>query len=59
MHGEDFPLVLLPGLYGEVVERYVEELDRAVAGGNYRLVFVRFGPGDVEEGVLRVEPDVG
>ena len=56
MHGEDFSIVLFPGLNGEVIETDIEELDRAVAGGYYDLVFMRFGPGEVVEGVLGVEP---
>jgi hypothetical protein len=56
MHGEDFAGVFGPGLYGELGEGYVEELDGAVAAGGENLVFVRLGPSAVEEGVLRVEP---
>lgn len=56
MNGEDLPLMLLPGLDGELVERYVEELNGAIACGNDELVLVRFGPGDVVEGVLGIEP---
>jgi len=56
MNGEDLPLVLLPRLDGELVKRYIEELDGAVAGGGDELVLVRFGPGDVVEGVLGIKP---
>ena len=56
MHGEGFSHVLLPGLNGEFVNADVEEFDGAVAGGDEDLVLVRFGPGEVEEGVLGVEP---
>lgn len=56
MHGEDFSHVLFPGLDGELVDADVEELDGAIAGRDQDLVLVRFGPGEVEEGVLRVEP---
>ena len=56
MHGEDFSHVLFPGLHGEFVKADVEELDGAIAGGDEDLVLMRFGPGEVEEGVLRVEP---
>lgn len=56
MHGEDFSLMLLPGLHWEFIERGVEELDGAVAGGDYELVLMRFGPGEVVEGVLGIEP---
>jgi len=56
MNGEDLPLVLLPGLDWELVERYIEELDGAIACGGDELVLVRFGPGDVVEGVLGIKP---
>lgn len=56
VHGEDFSLMLLPGLHWEFIERGVEELDGAVAGGDYELVLMRFGPGEVVEGVLGIEP---
>jgi hypothetical protein len=55
-HAEDFARVLGPGLHGELGQRDVEEFDGAVAAGGEDLVLVRFGPGAVEEGVLRVEP---
>ena len=41
---------------GEVVERDVEELDGAVTGSYHDLVFMRFGPGEVVEGILSVKP---
>lgn len=56
MNGKDLALVLLPGLDGELVKRYVEELDGAIACGCDELVLVRFGPGDVVEGVLGIKP---
>ena len=56
MDGEDFARVLLPGCDGEVGHVYVEELYGAVAARGEELGLVRFGPGAVEEGVLRVEP---
>lgn len=56
VHGEDFSHVLFPGLDGKLVNTNVEELDGAIAGGDEDLVLMRFGPGEVEEGVLRVEP---
>ncbi len=56
MHGEGFSHVLFPGLDGEFVNADVKELDGAVTGGDEDLVLVRFGPGEVEEGVLGVEP---
>lgn len=34
MHGEDFSHVLFPGFHGELVDADVEELDRAIAGGD-------------------------
>lgn len=55
--GEDFALVLLPGLNGEVVDADVEELDGAIAGCDDELVFMGFGPGEIVEGVLGVEPE--
>ena len=48
--------MLLPRLHGELVDADVEQLDGAVAGGHEDLVLVRLGPGEVEEGVLGVEP---
>ena len=56
VHGEDFALVLLPGLDGEFVEADVEEFYGAIPRGDYELVFVRFGPREVVEGVLGVKP---
>lgn len=56
VHGEDLSVVLLPRLDGEFVEADVEELDGPVAGGDDDLVLVAFGPGEVVEGVLGVEP---
>ena len=56
MDGEDFTIVLLPGLDGELVQADVEELDRAIAGRDEDLVLMRFGPREVEEGVLGIEP---
>lgn len=56
MNGEDLPLVLLPGLDGELVKRYIEELDGTIACGGDELVLVRFRPGDVVEGVLSIKP---
>ena len=58
MYGEDFAGVFLPrgdGIGGHVD---VEELYGAVATGGEELRFVAFGPGCIEEGVLRVEPVV-
>lgn len=46
--------MLLPRLDGELRDRDVEELDRAVAATNSHLVLVRFRPGCIEEGVLCV-----
>ena len=56
MHGEYFSHVLFPGLNGELIDADVEELNGAIAGSYQDLVLVRLGPGEVEEGVLRVEP---
>ena len=56
MHGEDLPLVFLPGLNGELVKADVEELDRAVAYCGDDLVLMLLGPREVVEGVLGVEP---
>lgn len=53
---EDLAIMFLPVLDGEVVERAVEELDAAVAGGRQDLVLVGFGPGKVVETVLGREP---
>jgi hypothetical protein len=55
---EDFAIVFLPVLDGKVVERAIEELDAAVAGGGEDLVLVNFGPGEIVERVLSCEPDV-
>ena len=41
---------------GKFVNSDVEKLDGAIAGSDEDLVLMRFGPGEVEEGVLRVEP---
>jgi hypothetical protein len=54
--GEDFAGMLGPCLYWELVQRYVEELDAAVTRCSKDLILVGFRPGDVVEGVLRVEP---
>ena len=54
--GEDFAVVLLPGLDGELFQTKVEELYRAIAGGDEDLVLMRLGPGEVEKGVLGIEP---
>lgn len=56
MHAEDFARVLAPRLDRELCYVDVEELDGAVAARGEDLRFVRFGPGRVEERVLRVEP---
>ena len=56
MHGEDFFRVLFPRLNGKLVDADVEELDGAISGCDQDLVLMRFGPGEVEEGVLRVKP---
>jgi hypothetical protein len=48
--------VLFPALYGEFVQPDVEELDGAITGCYEALVLVGLGPGEIEEGVLRVEP---
>lgn len=56
MYSEDFSHVLFPGLNGELVKADVEELNGAITGSDEDLVLVRFRPGEVEEGVLRVEP---
>lgn len=58
MDGEDFTIVLLPGLDGEFVQADVEELYRTIAGRDEDLVLVRLRPGEVEEGVLGIEPGV-
>lgn len=55
MHAEDLAAVLLPTRDGEVGEADVEELDAAIAAGGQELVFMRFGPGRVEEAVLGFE----
>jgi hypothetical protein len=49
--------MLLPRLYGELGEVDVEELDRTITAGGEKLVLMRFGPRDVEERVLGVEPE--
>lgn len=56
MDSKYFSHVLFPGLNGKLIDTDVEELDGAIAGGDQDLVLVRFGPGEVEEGVLRIEP---
>jgi len=56
VNGEDFAGMLVPGLDGEGGEGGVEELDGAVPTGGEELVFVGLGEGEVEEGVLSVEP---
>ena len=48
MDGEDFSVVLLPGLHGELVDADVEEFDGTVACGYQDLVFMLLGPGEVE-----------
>ena len=49
--------MLFPALDWEVVEPYVEELDGAIASGDQDLVLVAFGPGEVVQRILRVEPE--
>ena len=56
MYGEDLSVVLLPALYGELIQSDVEELDGAITGCYEALVLVGLGPGEIEEGILRVEP---
>ena len=56
MDGEDFTVVLLPGLDGEFVQADVEELYRAISRRDEDLVLVSLRPGEVEEGVLGIEP---
>jgi hypothetical protein len=58
VHSKDFARVLLPGCDGVGGYVDIEEFDGAVAAGCEELVFVRFGPGAVEERVLGVEPGV-
>lgn len=57
MRSKDLPLVLLPGLHGEVVEGYVKELEGTIAGSHHKLIFVDFRPGDIVESILRVETE--
>ena len=60
MHAEDFARVRgRPGAHGKGRvggEGAVEELEAAVAARGQELVLVRFGPGQVEDGVLRFVP---
>lgn len=56
VHGEDLSHVLFPGLYREFIDTNVEELDGTITPSDQDLVLVRFGPGEIEEGILRVEP---
>ncbi len=56
MYSKDFSHVLFPGLNREFVDTDIEELDGAVACSGQDLILVCFGPGEVKEGVLRVEP---
>ena len=53
---EDLSIVLFPRLYREFIDADVEEFDGAISGGDYDLVLVSFGPGEVVEGILCVEP---
>lgn len=61
--GEDLTGVLVPcrdrerrGVGGEVS---IEELERAITAGGEDLGFVGFGKGEIEEGILCVEPGCG
>jgi len=56
VYREDFPVMLFPGLDWEFIETNVEELDGAIAGCDEALIFVGFGPGEIEEGILGVKP---
>lgn len=56
MHGEDFAFVLVPRLYGELVNADIEELDGAIARRRYQLVLVDLRPGKIVESILRIEP---
>ena len=56
VYSEDFSIMLFPTLDRELVKPNVEELDGAIAGCYEALVLVGLGPGEIEEGVLRVEP---
>lgn len=58
MHGKDLPFVLLPRLYGEIVKSDIKELDGAVARRDDKLILVALRPGEVVEGILRIEPGV-
>lgn len=40
MDGKDLPFVLLPRLYGELIEADVKKLDGTVASSGYALVLV-------------------
>lgn len=44
MHGEYFPLVLLPRLDGEFVKTDIEQLDGAITRRYHDLILVRLGP---------------
>lgn len=48
--------MLLPALNGELIDRNVVQLDRAITGRDYNLVLIRFRPCSVVEGVLCLEP---
>lgn len=56
VYSEDFSIMLFPALNRELVKPNVEELDGAITGRYQALVLVGLGPGEIEEGVLRVEP---
>lgn len=44
VHGEYFPLVLLPRLDGEFVKTDIEQLDGAITRRYHDLILVRLGP---------------
>ena len=57
MDGEDFSIMFFPRSNGELVKTDVEEFDGTIACRYEDLVLMRFGPGEVVEGILSVEPE--
>ena len=56
MDGKDLPHVLFPGLDRKLVNANVEELDGTITSSDEDLILVCFGPGEVEQRVLSIEP---
>jgi O-antigen/teichoic acid export membrane protein len=56
VHCKDFTFVLLPRLNRELVEGDIKEFKRAISSCPHYLILVAFGPGEVVESILGVEP---